>query len=115
MGRAGDWHSILGRGEGVVKVEASSAGISKVLKMAEKPNTKKARAAINQKKYRNKLRELHETHVRFMAFVSERAPWLVAEFFAEENKVSNIDCKLRWLFSLHSLQHFVNICFIASF
>ena len=38
----------------MVKVEASSVGISKVLKMAEKPNTKKARAAINQKKYRNK-------------------------------------------------------------
>ena len=50
-----------------------------------------------------------------MAFVSERAPWIAGEFFAEENKVSNIDCKLRWLFSLHSLQHFVNICFIVSF
>ena len=60
--------------------------------MAEK--APKTRAAVNQQKYRNKLRELNETNARFMAFVSERAPWLVAEFFSEENKVSNINCKL---------------------
>ena len=64
----------------MIKVEASSAGISKVLKMAAKAPT---RAAVNQKKYRNKFRELNDTNARFMAFVSERAPWLVAEFFAK--------------------------------
>ena len=59
------------------------------------PERPRSRGAVNQQNYRNRLRELNETNARFMAFASERAPWLVAEFFAIKNKVSNINCKLR--------------------
>ena len=79
------------------------------------PERPRSRGAVNQKRYRDKVREEHEENTKFRKFANERAPWLVAEIFAIENKVSNIVCKLRWLFSLHSLQHFVKILFIVSF
>ena len=73
-----DRRSIWGRGEGVTRLETlvktKLAGIFKTWRKAKQELLRTSK----------KLKELHETNARFMAFAKKRAPWLVLEFSAED-------------------------------
>ena len=74
----------------------------------------RSRGALNQKKYRDRVREENEENTKFRKFANEPAPWLV-EMFLAETKVSNINEKRnpKLLQNLVNKYHIVSFPFLA--
>ena len=51
-----------------------------------------SKAAVNQKKYRDKVKQINQENATIVAYVKQRTPWVIKEFF-EKGKVRVIPMK----------------------